>query len=52
MIFVSMHIFSNIHYQKCSSQWNHRAEAPISLKSLYMGTVRLSGKLRYRKGTF
>lgn len=42
--------FSNIHYQKCASQWNHRAT--VSLKSLNMGTLRRSGKLRYRKGTF
>lgn len=39
VIFVSVQISSDIHYQKCSSQWNHTAEAPISLKSLYMGTL-------------
>lgn len=39
VIFVSVQIFSDIHYQKCSSQWNHTAEAPISLKSLCMGTL-------------
>lgn len=42
VVFVSVHIFSYIHYQKCSSPWNRTAEAPASLKSLYTATQRPS----------